>query len=119
MCCCISFAEMEIETLPAASVDAHACCQLADETSSHEDSSSEENHECYHEELEASQFNDTASDGLSSSIVSVQQSAEYLDASLLYDAPQILAKGDFQLRSAVSRCSTGTSHSQKYCVFIL
>lgn len=120
MCCCLSFAKTDIESLPEeASASPHACCKAGGETSSPKNASPAGDHDCYHEELGASQINDAANGSLSSSIVSVPLSIEYLGATSSYTPSQACLLSDSQLPSALTRHFPGTSYSQVYCVFIL
>ena len=62
MCCCLVAGEMDAESAPAKSVsDAHACCHSTEQaTPNQEDSSSQGDHDCYHEEIKVTQINDVS-----------------------------------------------------------
>lgn len=119
MCCCLSFAETDLEVPAKTSSDPHACCHTASETAQPEQSSPSGDHDCFHEEIEGSKYSDNT--GLSSSISTalVQQNVEYVDVSSLFAMPRKVAIPNSTNRFDPFVHATGKTHSQKYCVFIL
>ncbi len=119
MCCCLSFAEMDLEAPSKASESAHACCQLADESTQSEQSTPSGDHDCFHEEIEGSQYSDNTGFSSTISTGSSQHYVEYVDATSLYAVTRLIAFSDPATGSDSCCRKTGISYSQKYCVFIL
>ena len=119
MCCCLSFAEMDLNASSEASADSHACCQLADKSTQSEQSAPSGDHDCFHEEIEGSQYSDNTGFSTTISTGSSQQVVAYVDATSLYAIPQLIGISDSANRHDPCCRETGISYSQKYCVFIL
>jgi hypothetical protein len=119
MCCCLSFAEMDLEASSEASADSHACCQLADKSTQSEHSVPSGDHDCFHEEIEGSQYSDNTGFSTTISTGSSQQVVAYVDATSLYAVPQLIGISDSANSHDPCCRETGISYSQKYCVFIL
>ena len=119
MCCCLSFAEMDLETSSEASADSHACCQQADISTQSEQSSPPGDHDCFHEEIEGSQYSDNTGFSTTFSTAPSQQVVDYVVATSLYTVPHLIAISDSANRHCPCCRGTEISYSQKYCVFIL
>ena len=119
MCCCLSFAETDLEAPVKAGVDSHACCQLADVSTQSEQSTPSGDHDCFHEEIEGSQYSDNTGFSTTISTGSSQQVVAYVDATSLYAVPQLIGISDSANSHDPCCRETGISYSQKYCVFIL
>lgn len=119
MCCCLSFAEMDLEASSEVSADSHACCQQADISTQPEQSSPPGDHDCFHEEIEGSQYSDNTGFSTTFSTGPSQQVVAYVDATCLYAIPQLIGISESANRHDPCCRETGISYFQKYCVFIL
>lgn len=121
MCCCLSFAVTDFDEAPPVAADPHACCKLAEGSSTQEGPKAPKgDHDCPHEEIKVSQINDAPSEVVSISKGSVAQPVALVDASCIYASPTALAQWDSHSRRISSeQAHSGKSYSQAYCVFIL
>jgi len=119
MCCCLSFAETDLEATTKAEFDPHACCKVAEEASQSSEATPDGDHDCFHQEIESFQFSDNSGTTQITSAAPVQQIVDHVDANSVYLARLAVSLSGSANRPDSFLRQTGISFSQKYCVFTL
>lgn len=116
MCCCVTLAQADLETVTDYATDAHKCCTVTDVPSEPDSAQPDGNHDCLHEELKVSQHVDSASSVLSAASNGGLLLAPFQSETLFARSPQSLR---FDSTRDARAIRSGPTYSQQYCVYLL
>jgi hypothetical protein len=118
MCCCLAWADRDLEVNPSAESGAHTCCQMADEESANQVDPPAD-HDCPHEDIKQSQINDATSDLQQGHSNPLNQSSDYFEAALAFETLSPALYSPAKALTTFAHSPPGSSLSREYCVYLL